>query len=86
MLCECYIMGYTAPQLPAHESRFSSLTEFAYHPINAPATGLDNHGGSVLQRVVPPVALSWLPINLCYEERELLDYCRYNSTCRILPS
>lgn len=32
-----------------------------------------------MQRLDPPMALSWLPINLGYEERELLDHCKYNT-------
>lgn len=36
--------------------------------------GLGNHEGFVFQRRDPPIALSWLPVDLGYEERELLDH------------
>ena len=36
-LCQCDVMGYPAPRLPANESRFYSLKDFACHPGNTPA-------------------------------------------------
>ncbi|KAF2794254.1 hypothetical protein K505DRAFT_242555 [Melanomma pulvis-pyrius CBS 109.77] len=47
--------------------------------------GLGSHEGFVPQRFDPPRALSWLPINLGYEERELLDHfiCTAPSTLAI---
>ena len=77
-------MGYPAPQLPAEESRFT-LTSSAYHPTNTPVLGLGSHEGFVFQRFGLLRALSWLPINLAYEERELLDHCKLD-TSKIVSS
>lgn len=52
---------------------------------NAPVIGLGNHEGFVFQRLDPPRALSWLPINLGYKESGLLNYCK-SDTSRILSS
>lgn len=62
-----------------------SFTWFAYHSTNTPVIGLGSHEGFVFQRFDPPMALSWLPINLGHEERELLDHCKLD-TSRILSS
>ncbi|OBT55360.1 hypothetical protein VE04_04851 [Pseudogymnoascus sp. 24MN13] len=47
--------------------------------------GLGSYEGFVFQKLDPPMALSWLPINLGYEERELLDHfiCTASSTLAI---
>ncbi|KAK9427515.1 fungal-specific transcription factor domain-containing protein [Lipomyces doorenjongii] len=47
--------------------------------------GLGSHEGFAFQRLDLPMALSWLPINLGYEERELLDHfiCTASSTLAI---
>jgi hypothetical protein len=42
--------------------------------------GLGSHEGFVFQRFDPPMALSWLPINLGYEERDLLDHCNLDTS------
>ncbi|UKZ95990.1 uncharacterized protein TrAFT101_010795 [Trichoderma asperellum] len=42
--------------------------------------GLANHERLVFQRVDPPMVLSWLPIKLAYEERELLDHFIYTAS------
>jgi hypothetical protein len=72
-------MGYPAPRLLADESRFF-LTSSAYHPTNTIVIGLGSHDGFVFQRFDPPRALSWLPIPLGYEERELLDHCKLDTS------
>ncbi|EED15835.1 hypothetical protein TSTA_009570 [Talaromyces stipitatus ATCC 10500] len=47
--------------------------------------GLGSHEGFTFQRLDLPMALSWLPINLSYEESELLDHfiCTASSTLAI---
>ncbi|KFY81634.1 hypothetical protein V500_11230 [Pseudogymnoascus sp. VKM F-4518 (FW-2643)] len=49
------------------------------------AQGLGSYEGFVFQKLDPPIALSWLPVNLGYEERELLDHfiCTASSTLAI---
>ncbi|KAK9327061.1 hypothetical protein V1520DRAFT_284147 [Lipomyces starkeyi] len=66
-LCQCDVMGYPAPRLPADES---------------------SHTGYVFQRLDPSMALSWLPTNLGYEDRELIDHfiCTASSTLAIFES
>lgn len=51
---------------------------YIYRSTNASVIGLGSYDGFVFQKLDPPMALSWLPINLGYEERELLDHCKYN--------
>lgn len=53
--------------------------ELTYYPANTSDIGLGSHKGFAFQRVDPPMALSWHPVKLAYEERELLEYCAYNS-------
>lgn len=77
-LCKCDFMGYPAPLLPTDESRLHPSRNLAtYYPTNASEIGLGSHEGFALQRLDLPMALSWLPINLAHEERELLDHCKY---------
>ncbi|KFX85920.1 hypothetical protein V490_09321 [Pseudogymnoascus sp. VKM F-3557] len=47
--------------------------------------GLGSYEGFVFQKLDPPMTLSWLPTNLGYEERELLDHfiCTASSTLAI---
>ncbi len=60
------------------------LTKLTNRPANTLAIGLGSHNGFAFHRFDPPMALSWLPINLGYEERDLLDHCKYNT--RLLNS
>ncbi|KFY37219.1 hypothetical protein V494_04856 [Pseudogymnoascus sp. VKM F-4513 (FW-928)] len=63
----------------------------AYAHVVQSALGLIDHArlgsyeGFVFQKLDPPVALSWLPTNLGYEERELFDHflCTASSTLAI---
>ncbi|KAL5354873.1 hypothetical protein ACLOAV_000964 [Pseudogymnoascus australis] len=47
--------------------------------------GLSSHEELFFQELDPPIALSWLPINIGYEERELLNHfiCTASSTLAI---
>ncbi|PQE32560.1 zinc-finger transcription factor protein [Rutstroemia sp. NJR-2017a WRK4] len=56
--------------------------EISHYSTNALVIGLGSHKVFALQRLHPPMALSWLPINLDHEERELLDHfiCMASST------
>ncbi|PQE15835.1 Zinc-finger transcription factor protein [Rutstroemia sp. NJR-2017a BBW] len=51
--------------------------EISHYSTNALVIGLGNHKVFAFQRLHPPMALSWLPINLDHEERELLDHCNH---------
>lgn len=50
--------------------------------------GFVSHTGYVFQRLDPSMALSWLPTNLGYEDRELIDHfiCTASSTLAIFES
>ncbi|KFY80601.1 hypothetical protein V499_00572 [Pseudogymnoascus sp. VKM F-103] len=64
-------------------------TAYAHVVQSAPSlidhVRLSRYEGFVFQKLDPPMALSWLPINLGYEERELLDHfiCTAPSTLAI---
>ncbi|KAK9312408.1 hypothetical protein V1524DRAFT_449704 [Lipomyces starkeyi] len=55
------------------------------YPAPPLPTDESSHEGFAFQRLDLPMALSWLPINLGYEERELLDHfiCTASSTLAI---
>jgi hypothetical protein len=59
-----------------------SFTEFSDHLTNTQVIGIGNYTGFVFPRLNTPLTLSWLPVNLGYKERELLDHCKYNTTCK----
>ncbi|KAB5562704.1 fungal-specific transcription factor domain-containing protein [Coniochaeta sp. 2T2.1] len=50
--------------------------------------GFGSHTGHDFQRLDPSMAISWLPTNLAYEERELIDHfiCTASSTLAIFES
>lgn len=50
--------------------------------------GFGSHTGYVLQRLDPSTAISWLPTDLGYEDRELIDHfiCTASSTLAIFES
>lgn len=68
-------MGYSAPRVPADDARFARSRNLHITKL-IPGIGLGGHEGFVVPRLDPPKALSWLPVDLGYEERELLDHCK----------
>lgn len=51
----------------------------SFFPTDSLETGLGSDEGFALERLHLPMALSWLPADLAYEERELLDYCEHST-------
>lgn len=85
-LCQCELMGYPAPRLPADESRFTPSRTLPVTLLILQRIGFGSGTGYVLRRLDPSMAISWLPTSLGYEDRELIDHCKYDATCKILPS
>ncbi|KAF2664013.1 hypothetical protein BT63DRAFT_429548 [Microthyrium microscopicum] len=70
-----------------HQISFLNATtwDIQLHEYLRMNQGLGSHERSILNRNDPPIALSWLPNKLGYEERELLDHfiCTATSTLAV---